>query len=177
MGERLQPTVDEETMDTDGKQRTGISEQERTQNNQKGWKQSCLKHLHVNICILGNMQDTPELLTRWQNWNHQKSRWDSSHVWGAMTDKEQRMVGTEDEEVSVSFMWRSTLDVQVSSMFKVVWIIVLMSNPKSKIWVKKFKHISAQCWLNHCIVHIICEMLKLIELVTQQGEKTWLILL
>lgn len=176
-GERLQPTVDEETMDTDGKQRAGISEQERAQNNQKGWKQSHLKHPHVDTCSLGNMQETLELFMRWQNWNRQKSGWDTSRVWDAMMDKEQRTTSKEHEEVSVSFMWRSTFDAQVGWMFKLVWIIVLMSNPKSKMWVRKFTHISAQCWLNNCTVQITCEMLKLIELVIQQGEKTWLILL
>jgi len=54
-------------MDADGKQRAGISKQERPQNNLKGWKELCLKHTYVNVCSLGNMQEELDLLMSSQN--------------------------------------------------------------------------------------------------------------
>lgn len=43
-------------------------------------------------------------------------------------------------------------------------ICLIMSNRKSEVCIEKVKHISSQCWLKNTIGHIICKMLKSVDI-------------
>lgn len=121
-GWEINSTVNEETMEADGKQSVGISKHERSQGypnkrevrdiqtkEKSEWSERSKGNLtQTSVCSLGNMQKELELLRRSQNCEIAGGTAHKTGVqWGTRTkNDEQGKWG-----MSVPFMWRSSLDV------------------------------------------------------------------